>query len=150
MDPMTAVIAGSTIMSSYAGVQGGATEAKASRYAAAQSTQQAQQERAVGQRTALEERRQAEYLASRAQAVAASSGGGALDPGVVSVISNIKGVGEYKGLSAMYEGESRARAYEGQASSSMFRSGVQTTSGMVSAFDTILRGGSTLYGMGIK
>lgn len=63
---------------------------------------------AVAQRTALEERREADLVASRALAVAAVSGG-AGDPQVVRLISNIKGEGAYRAGVAMYEGESKAR-----------------------------------------
>ena len=64
---------------------------------------------ASAQRDMLEERRKAEYLSSRALAVAAASGGGAADPTVARLISDIQGEGALRAAIALYEGESRAR-----------------------------------------
>lgn len=141
-------IAGGTILSAYGQYQGGKSEAAAAKYSAAEAVQNAQQSRAAGQRQMLEAQRQASIVASRAQAVAASSGGGALDPSVVNAIADIEGLGRYSGLAALYEGESRAQAQLSQANSYNYRAGVFRKAGMVSAFDTILKGGMTLASMG--
>lgn len=66
---------------------------------------------ALGQREAMEERRVAEYAASRALAVAAASGGGVSDPTVVKLLADHKGMGAYKASLALYEGEERARQF---------------------------------------
>ncbi len=139
-------IAGGTILSAYGQYSGAKSEAAAMRYSAAEAVQQAQQERAAGQRQMLEEMRQASVVASRAQAVAASSGGGALDPSVVNTIADIHGRGAYQGLAALYSGESRAQGQLGMARAAEYKAGVFDKTAMTSAFDTILRGGATLAG----
>lgn len=72
---------------------------------------------ASAQRDAFEENRKAELVSSRALAVAAASGGGASDPSVVNMISQIKGEGVYRAGIALYDGEAKARKLriQGQA-----------------------------------
>jgi len=64
---------------------------------------------AASQRGAAEEQRQTRLAASRALALAAASGGGASDPTVVKIISDITGMGSYRSSVVLYEGEERAR-----------------------------------------
>ena len=64
---------------------------------------------ALAQRSAAEQRRQGDIIASRALAVAAASGGGASDPTMVNIIANIRGESVYRANVAFYEGEARAR-----------------------------------------
>lgn len=71
---------------------------------------------AIGQRQALEERRNARLLESALQARA---GGGGLDPTVVKLSSQIAGEGEYRALAALYEGESGAIGLENQATAGL-------------------------------
>jgi hypothetical protein len=78
-------------------------------FEAAQLEVNAGQELASSQRTAMEEERQARFAESRALAVAAASGGGASDPTVQKIISDISGMGAYRKSVALYEGEERAR-----------------------------------------
>jgi hypothetical protein len=65
---------------------------------------------AASQRTAAEELRQADLVASRALAVAAASGGGVSDPTVVDILARTRGEGVYRANVALYEGEERSRA----------------------------------------
>lgn len=74
-----------------------------------QLEEQAGEELAVSQRMAIEERRQAELAASRALAVAATSGAGVSDPSVVRLLARTQGEGAYRANVALYQGESRAR-----------------------------------------
>jgi hypothetical protein len=100
----------------------------AAQFEAQQLEQQAGQTLAAQQRVAIEERRKAELLASRALAVAGASGGGASDPTVVRLIAGIKGEGSYRASVALYRGEDQARRlrmgakakrYEGAADSGL-------------------------------
>ena len=77
---------------------------------AKQREQQAGQERAASQRQALEDKRQARILQSRAQARGAASG--ATGPGLFDIESDIIGEGELSALTSLYEGEERARSAE--------------------------------------
>jgi hypothetical protein len=67
------------------------------------------QMRAVGQRAALEEGRQAEIIASRAVAVAAA-GGSVSD--ITHLIADIYGEGAYRASVALHDAETQARRLE--------------------------------------
>jgi hypothetical protein len=81
----------------------------AAQFEAQQLEQQAGQTVAAQQRVALEEKRKANLVASRALAVAGASGAGATDPSVVNIIAGIKGEGAYRAAVALYRGEDQAR-----------------------------------------
>ena len=85
------------------------TRMQAAEFEARLMEQRAGQELAVAQRQKFEEQRVAGLVASRAQAVAAASGGGASDTTVVNIISRVKGEGAYRAAVRLYEGESKAR-----------------------------------------
>lgn len=74
--------------------------------------QQAGQERAASQRAAIAQRKQGNLVSSRARAVAAASGGGALDPTVMDIMSGIEGEADYRTALALYEGDERAKGLE--------------------------------------
>lgn len=93
----------------------GKSQKQALDYQAGLLEQQAGQERATAQRRAYEERRKATLVGSRAQAVAAASGGGALDPTVLEITGDIAGEGEYNALTQMFTGEERALGLENEA-----------------------------------
>lgn len=111
-------------------------QAEASRFEAAQLEQIAGEERAVAQRRAGEERRRGRILESRALALAAAGGGGATDPTVVNIISDLAGEGEYAAAVRIYEGEEAARrarmgarAQEFEADTAL-QAGAMTASGL--------------------
>lgn len=81
----------------------------AAEFAAEQAEQQAGVAIAISQRTAAEQRRQANLVASRALAVASASGAGVSDPTMVKILSDVRGEGVYRASVALYEGEARAR-----------------------------------------
>jgi len=108
---------------------------------------------AASQRTAMEERRQANLAASRALAVAASSGGGVSDPTMVDILSRIRGEGGLRASVALYEGEERARQIRlSGAGAQDLRSGSEIMAGYnAAAAGKIAREGLSLYakyGMG--
>lgn len=106
---------------------------------------------AAGQREALEQKRQANLAMSRAQAVAAASGGGAADPTVINVIGDIAAEGEYSARVADYTGRERARNTRLQAAVEDAKSDMYEKSGYVNAAGTLLSGFSKTYGgMGSK
>lgn len=65
---------------------------------------------ASSQRDAISVDREAQLYASRALAVAASSGGGATDPTVVNIIAQGAADSAYRKAVALYEGEDRSRS----------------------------------------
>lgn len=124
----------------------------ASEFEAEQLEQQAGQVVAASQRDALEERRKANLLASRALALAGASGAGASDTTVVNLIAGLKGEGAYRSAVALYRGEDQARKlrtgakakrYEGLAAEegAAYESAGYETMAAASIFDT----GATLF-----
>src|SRR3990167_6597653 len=79
---------------------------------AAGMEQSAGQERAAAQRAAIEQRRQGRFVGSRAQAIAAASGGGALDPSIVNLMGDLGSEADFRAATALYQGEDRARGLE--------------------------------------
>lgn len=125
-DPITATMAALTVVGggiSAAGtIMGGNAAADAGKSArdsqyfkATQEEMAAQESRASSQRDALEKGRETTLLQSKLQARAAASGGGADDPGVITLAEGIAGRGEYEALTDMYKGENRARGLEDSA-----------------------------------
>lgn len=66
---------------------------------------------ASSQRQALDEKKQADLAISRATAVAAGTGGGASDPGVMSIIGRLASEGNTNAMSALYTGQAAQQEY---------------------------------------
>jgi hypothetical protein len=89
--------------------QAGEMANAAAKFEARQMRTQAGQEQAVAQREAENRLRESALLMSRAQAVAAASGGGALDPTVLRIIGGLAAEGELAAATERYNGDERAR-----------------------------------------
>lgn len=129
----TAVSAGGTIASGNAARRQG-------NFINRQMEQAAGQERAAGQRVAIEERRKADLATSRAEAVAAASGAGGKT--VTDIIGGIQGQGEYNALSALFSSEERARGMELQGKTAAMQGKQARKASVVAAI------GNTLATMG--
>ena len=129
--------------------QAGASADQAAQFRAAQLEQQAGQERASAQRQSIEARRRSNIAMSRAQALAASSGAGALDPTVINLMSGIAGEGELEANTALYQGEERAIGQEAGASASQYEGAQARRAGEIKAKSTIL-GGLANAGMSLS
>lgn len=125
-------------------------------YHASQLQRKAGQERAVSQQQAILERRAAGLAQSRARAVAAASGAGAGDPTVRDILAALRGEGEYRAKSALYEGEEIAKGLESEAaatkataaynaSAANYSAKASRTSGYLSAAGTLISGGASYY-----
>ena len=90
-------------------------QATALQFQKEQATVNAGQAIAAGQMGAQEQRRQGALINSRAQALAAASGGGALDPTVVRIMANNAGETALRANIALYQGEEQARQLRMQA-----------------------------------
>lgn len=134
-----------TAASALGAVQSGRSQQQAANYQAAQYTQQAGQQRATAQRAAMEQRRRARLAQSSLQARAAASGAGALDPTVLDLEGNIAGEGEYRALTALYEGEEQARGLENAASVKRFEGKQARSAGNARAMNSVIGGASTLF-----
>jgi hypothetical protein len=131
-----AAVAGATkVAGSLMGAKVAEQEGRAARYGkeseAAQYDQQAGQEIAVAQRGAMEQRRRAKLVASRALAVSAASGGGASDPTVARIIADIEGEGAYRAATELYRGEESARKLRMAASGSRYEGALAERSGKI-------------------
>ncbi len=136
-----ALAIGGTILSGVGTVAGGIAQNKAAKYEASQLEARATAERAAGQRDALRERQQKDLVLSRAKAVGASSGGG------VDLVGRgkIEEQGEYNALTAMWEGEERARSAEDQAAATRWSGKQKKLAGFISAGSTLLTDGASFY-----
>lgn len=112
---------------------------KAASYEAAQLDQQAGLAVASSQRLAEDERRKAQLIASRIQALA---GGGGLDESVARTTSDVYGEGEYRALTAMFEGDERARGLRMRAEGRRYEGKMAKWSGRMGAIATTLAGAS--------
>jgi hypothetical protein len=134
----TALQAGGTII-------GANAEAKSLRSEAAQLDAMAGQDRASSQREAVEQRRQARLLQSRALAVGAATGG-AMDPTVVNTIADLEGEGAYRALTALYEGEESAQSKEAEAKARRKEAKNVKRAGLINAGAQVLSSASSLAG----
>lgn len=115
------------------------------RFQAAQLDAQAGLKRASSQREAINEKRQARLAMSRGLAVAAASGGGADDPTVVNALAGIEGEGEYRALTALYNGDQEAIGMEAQADQNRKGAKAAKTAGLIGAAGTVLSAGASMF-----
>lgn len=135
-----AAMVGGTLLSAYGRHEEGQQASRAASIEATQYDQRAGTTRATSQRQAIEERRQATLAASRAQAVAASSGADATSTDVTRAISDIAGEGEYRALTALYEGEDSAVGDEYKAKTRRYEGRMARRAGNIAAMSTLLKG----------
>lgn len=137
----------STIFSANQARQEGEQRKEAAEYQARQLEQNAGQAQAAAQRAAAERRREAQLAQSRALAVAAASGGGASDPTVVDIISDLNAEGTYRSMLELYEGDDRARLLRQQAASARYSGEVAAQAGRSNAVATIFKGATSALWM---
>ncbi len=116
------------------------------KFEAGQLEANAKAERAASQRQAADEKKRSDYLQSRATALAASSGGGAAnDPTIENIIAGLDSEGEYRALSALYNGEQAASGMEMGANVRRIegRNGRRTAN--YKAANTLMSSGASLY-----
>ena len=127
-------------------VAGAAQQKKAIKADAAFSAQEqiaaALRSRAVGQRNAAGERKQARLVSSTLQARAM---GGGQDPGVVELEKDIAGEGEYRALAALYAGDDEALGLERAAAAGGRSARARSRAVNYSTAGTILEGSSRMY-----
>ena len=142
-DPVTMMMVASTVFSVAGQQSEGRAAQQAANFEAAQRDQAAGQTRASSQREAEDQRRQARLVNSKLQA---NAGGGGLDTGVVNMAADITGEGEYRALSALYEGEESARGLEMGADQARARGKAARKAANFKTVSTLFSAGSnTLY-----
>lgn len=112
-------------------------------FTAEQQRAAAERSRAIGQRQAIDERRQARLLDSALQARA---GGGGTDVGVVKLSGDIAAEGEFRALAALYEGNEGALGLEDQANAGLRSAGARSAAADWQSAGTIIGGASSMYG----
>lgn len=122
----------------------GLTARRGEEFQAAQLRQEAGNAAASGQRSAADVQLQSQYIASRALAVAAASGGGASDPSVVNLMAKNAQVGAYKQSVALYQGADRSRALNLQASAKEYTGKEIAFNSEQVAAGQLFRAGTTL------
>ena len=140
-----ALMASGSLLTAYSQVQEGNNAAALGKYQAAQFRASANQQIGASQVAAQETQRQTDYIASRALAVAAASGGGASDPTVVNILARIAGEGAYKKSVDIYQGQSAAANLEMQAATAEYGGQATKNASRVKAYSTLMVGGSSLY-----
>ena len=134
------------MLGGFVGAAGAREEGESARamleFQARQAEQNAGTAVAIAQRQAEEAKRQGRYVASRALAVLAASGGGASDPGAVRILANAEAEGAYRAQMAVYEGESRARALRMEAAAAR-ASGQNAVVSAASRANAMLIGGAS-------
>ena len=133
-----------TVVSTVGVVQQGVEQRHQADVAAMNLRNQANADAAAGERQSIQDRRQASYLVSRGQALAAASGAGATDPTVLSVLGQISGEGEYHALTSLYEGGTRSQNLSSQATATSSEGRAAEQAGRLKGISTLLTGGTTL------
>lgn len=128
---------------SIAGQQKAKKAAKAdAKFQAEQLRERAAVSRAAGQRAAADQRRQSRLVES---AIQARAGGGGLDPGVVKLMADVAGEGEYRALSALYEGETGALGDEAKAGAALRTGRAQADAANYQSAGTALSAASSMF-----
>ena len=98
------------IVSGLGSIAAGVAENNNAKYEAAQMEAKAKEEVAASQRDAMAKRREGALASSRAQALAAASGGGAGSdaPTIVKLMQGLSSESEYNAQSELYGGRERA------------------------------------------
>lgn len=115
---MAALAAIGSLVGAVGTIAAGKAAKKDQDFQAVQLDQKANEERASATRVAAQSRNEAALVDSRAQALAASSGGGAGTdaPTIVKLMSGIAGQGELNAQTNLYTGFSRGAGLNDQAS----------------------------------
>lgn len=137
---------GGGILGAYGSIQQGKIDQANAAIRAGQLAENANAVEAASQREAIKAKREAKYLESRAQAVAAASGAGAADPTVQNIMDRIEAEGEYNALTALYNGKTRARDMRLEGAVALQEGENAVKSSRLNALTSVLSGASS-FGM---
>lgn len=119
-------------------IAGGFAQKSAADSAAGQISQEAGQSVASGIQASIEDRRRATYVASNARARTAASGLTTTSTSAIANVGNIRGEGEYRALTDLYQGADRASELN-------FRAGQLRTQGDNAVAASVLSGATSFY-----
>jgi hypothetical protein len=138
------ISAASTALAVGAQVKAGNEQKNQMEILAREREEDAKAVQAESQREALNERKKAKNLMSRARAVAGASGAGASDPTVTDILTDIDTQGETNYLNALYSGNTVARGLRSGAATARRTGRAAQTAGNMNAASTAL-GGATSW-----
>lgn len=139
---MSGLYAGAAI-SIYGKVAGGYAKKGALDAGAAQLEQEAGQSVASGIQGAIQDRRRATYVASNARAATAAGGLTTTGTSAIANVGQIRGEGEYRALTSLYQGYDRAGELKDRASGMRVEGSNAVKSGWISGASTLLSDGSS-------
>jgi hypothetical protein len=137
-----------SVVSGVGTIAAGVAQKNAANYEAAQMEQKAKEETAAAQRDAIAKRREGAIINSRAQALAAASGGGAGTdaPTIVKLMSDTAGTADYNAQTSMYGGYSRAAGLRDSAKGRRAEGKASLLGSVFSGFGTVAKGLQSTYG----
>lgn len=135
----------STALSAYSQLEQGKQQAAQQQLLAISREKAANASAAESQRVAIQERRKARNLMSRARAVAAASGAGASDPTVNTIMADIETQGEVNALNALYSGDVEAQGLRSGAAIARNEGRAYRTAGQLAGASTALDGTATFW-----
>ena len=141
-DPVTMALVAGTAISAGGSLMEGSAAKKSADFQAGQMDRNAIAVEATSQRVAIEERRKAELMQSRARAVAAAGGGTTTGVGVGDILAKIGAEGEFNALSALFEGREKATGMRTQAAGARVSGKAAKKAGQLKALSTIMTGGA--------
>lgn len=127
-----------TAISAYGKVKGGYDQRNALDAGAAQLEQQAGQSVASGIQGAIQDRRRATYVASNARAATAAGGFSTTGTTDIANVGQIRGEGEYRALTSLYQGYDRAGELQARASGMRTEGSNAIKSGWISGASSVL------------
>jgi hypothetical protein len=131
-----------TVMSA---IKAGQAQKAMNDFEAEQLNAQGAHEKALADKQALEERRKAKLLESKATAQAVAGGATATDPGVLDITTDIAQEGEYNALMALWEGEERAKGRYTQAAAARMEGREAKRAAKTKAISTAISGAGSAY-----
>lgn len=137
--------AAGTAVTVLSAVQQGQAQKAAADAQATALRNQANADEAAAERSAIQTRRQGQYIMSRAQALAAASGAGATDPTVATVIGGIAGETEYDALTQLYTGQTQGGNARSAAQAATNEGKAAAQAGVWRAAGAALSGANTIY-----
>jgi hypothetical protein len=129
----------------YGKVSGGYAQRNALNASAGQLEQEAGQSVASGIQGAIQDRRRASYVASNARASTAAAGLTTTGTSAIENVGQIRGEGEYRALTSLYQGQDRANELDFRASGMRTEGSNAIRSGWLSGMSSVMSGGSSFY-----
>jgi hypothetical protein len=145
MGATAAITLAGTAISAYGKVSSGYAQKGALDAGAAQLEQEAGQSVASGIQGAIQDRRRATYVASNARASIAGAGLTTTGTSAIATVGGIRGEGEYRALTSLYQGQDRANELDYRATGMRTEGRNAVKSGWISGMSSVLSGGSSFY-----